>query len=116
GINFWAVHKYRDKEPGLTIHTGFKKIESGNDGGGFVATNNYVGPDGKIVCSDERTVRFYPVKSADDPRLLDFTVTIFFFFYFKNSENPSIINYFISHSKIFLFRHKHSFPFKCFSE
>ncbi|MCB1077863.1 MAG: PmoA family protein [Verrucomicrobiae bacterium] len=76
GTNFWAVQRYKDHDPGRIVHKGFEKIESGDKTGSFVAKNDYVAPDGHIVCTDERTFGFHAVKGPDDTRLLDVTITI----------------------------------------
>ncbi|MCB1234789.1 MAG: PmoA family protein [Verrucomicrobiae bacterium] len=76
GVNFWAVNKYKDHDPGRTVHKGFEKIESGENSGGFIAKNEYVAPDGKIVCTDTRTFRIHAVENDQATRILDYGVTI----------------------------------------
>jgi len=76
GTNFWAVNKYRDRDPGRTVHKGFEKIESGDASGSFTAKNEYVAPEGNVVCTDERAFRIHAVKSPTDTRILDITITI----------------------------------------
>jgi len=69
GMNFWS----EEKPFGKIIHTGFKHLMSGPKFGVIESTDDWVAPDGSIVCSDERTMRIY-----DRPgmRLFDFEVTI----------------------------------------
>jgi hypothetical protein len=74
GHSFWAVQKYKDNEPGKTVHRGFKEIVSGKDAGHFVSENDYVAADGTIIMSDTRTVRFLAPANADAPRALDITI------------------------------------------
>lgn len=76
GTNFWAVNKYKDRDPGRTVHKGFEKIESGDEYGSFVAKNDYVAPEGQVICTDERAFRIHAVKTPTDTRILDVTVTI----------------------------------------
>ncbi len=74
GHTFWAVKPHNGREPGRTVHKGFKSIESGETEGGFVSENDYVAPDGSIVLTDTRTVRFSAPDGAKGPRLLDIEI------------------------------------------
>jgi len=75
GETFWAVQTYRDRVPGKTVHQGYREIESGDEGGRFVAENAYVASDGRTVLTDEREVRIHPAASAEAPRILDIAIT-----------------------------------------
>lgn len=64
GVDFWH------KEP--TKHREFVRIESG-DRAVVVTKNDWIGPDGKKICEDERTLTF----AADgDARWIDFDITL----------------------------------------
>lgn len=64
GVDFWH------KEP--TKHREFVRIESG-DRAVVVTRNDWIGPDGKKICEDERTLTF----AADgDARWIDFDITL----------------------------------------
>ncbi len=69
GISFW--HEGKGKSPAIK-HREFVKVE-----GGKVATivtrNDWLGPDGKKQCEDERTLTF---GTDGDKRWIDFDVTI----------------------------------------
>ena len=75
GVDFWAVQGNRNQPLGKTLHQKFTNMKSGKDSGGFTSENNYVGPDGKIICTDERTVVIHKRDPKTDARILDFTIT-----------------------------------------
>lgn len=75
GVDFWAVQGNRDQPLGKTVHQKFTQIESGKDSGTFTSENHYVSPDGKIICSDERTIVIHKRDPKTDARILDFTIT-----------------------------------------
>ncbi len=68
GIDFWA----EGKESGKTVHQEFTAIESGKVGV-IKSRNKYVARDGKVVCTDERTLRIYPGSAG---RTFDFEITL----------------------------------------
>jgi len=69
GVNFWT-----DVTPfGKIVHDKFIEIKSGRDVGVIQSTDNWVAPDGSIVCTDERTMRIY---NHPGMRLFDFDITI----------------------------------------
>lgn len=74
GHTFWAVRPDKGRNPGKTVHRKFSEIKSGEGEGSFVAENDYVAPDGTVVMSDTRTVRFFAPADALAPRLLDITI------------------------------------------
>ena len=67
GIDFWA----EKAGCGKTVHRSFEKIESGKNAGVIKSSNDWVGPDGKVVFTDERTFRVYR-----DGSTFDFEITI----------------------------------------
>src|ERR1051325_2433172 len=71
GQDFWD----EEKKFGRIVHDGFEKIESGRDSGVIQSHDKWVGPNGEIVCTDERTFRVYNTHNAKE-RLLDFDITL----------------------------------------
>ena len=69
GHDFWA----EGKNSGKTVHEKFIEIKSGSKMGSIKSQNKLVASDGKVVCTDERTVRIH--NDASD-RILDFDITI----------------------------------------
>lgn len=65
GVDFWSEMK----DFGKTVHEKF--LQKGPDL--IRSRNKWVAPDGKVVCTDERTIRFY---SAGDVRMLDYEITL----------------------------------------
>jgi len=70
GQDFWS----EQKEFGTVVHEGFTKVASGRDVGTICAKNKWVSRDGKVQCTDERTLRFY--NQPANARFLDFEITI----------------------------------------
>ena len=71
GVDFWS----EGKDAGRTVHQSFAELKSGRDEGVIKSRNRWIARDGKVVASDERTLRFYP---PDGPRRwVDFSITIF---------------------------------------
>jgi len=69
GVDFWS----EGPKAGKTVHEEFTEIQSGRGLGVIKSKNKYVAPDGKVVCTDERTVRIY---DRPEERLIDFEVTV----------------------------------------
>jgi len=69
GIDFWTEGK-----PGKIVHDRFQAIASGAKFGLIKSTDNWIGPEGAIVCTDVRTMRIY--NRPDNERLFDFDVTL----------------------------------------
>jgi hypothetical protein len=69
GIDFWAE---TSKNQGKQLHTELVKAEGGKTGT-LVTKNDWVGPDGKAIASDVRTLRFGGDANA---RWIDFDVTV----------------------------------------
>ncbi len=70
GVDFWSD----SSKAGKIVHQKFTKIESGSDAGMFVEVNNWVAPDGHVVCTDTRTIRIY--NRPQNERLFDFDITL----------------------------------------
>ncbi|MGA2177784.1 MAG: PmoA family protein [Verrucomicrobiota bacterium] len=68
GLDFWT-----DGKKCKIDHQKFLQIQSGKKSGAIVEQNNWVAPDGALVCSEVRTIRIY--NRPDDERLLDFEIT-----------------------------------------
>jgi Methane oxygenase PmoA len=71
GVDFWS----ESKDAGRTVHQSFAEITSGAEFGVITSRNRWIAKDGKVIASDERTMRFYAPKG--DQRWIDFTITIF---------------------------------------
>ena len=69
GVDFWS----EDPKAGKTVHEEFSEIKSGRDFGLIQSRNKYVAPDGKVICTDDRTIRIY---NRPYHRLFDFDVTV----------------------------------------
>jgi sugar phosphate isomerase/epimerase len=67
GVDFWSDGK------GKIVHDKFVEITSGPKVGVIASQNNWVAPDGKIVCTDTRTHRFY---NTPEGQIMDFEVAI----------------------------------------
>lgn len=70
GLDFWS----EDKSFGTMVHAGFAELKSGRDAGVIRSRNDWVAADGKVICTDERTLRFYNCVASE--RLVDFEITI----------------------------------------
>lgn len=70
GLDFWSEEKAWCR----IVHERFTKVESGPESGVIESRDNWVGPDGKAVCTDERTLRIY--NRPDKERLFDFEITL----------------------------------------
>jgi hypothetical protein len=77
GQDFWS----ESPKAGRTIHQKFELIQSGPEVGIVRSFNKLVGNDGKVVCTDERTFRFY---NRSDQPLFDFEITV------RATEGPII--------------------------
>ena len=60
GVDFWSDGK------GKIVHDKFLEITSGPKVGVIKSQNNWVAPDGKLVCTDTRTHRFYSRREVKD--------------------------------------------------
>jgi Family of unknown function (DUF6807) len=70
GQNCWA----EVPGTGRIVHTGFDEIKSGKKIGVIKARDNWVAADGRVICTDEQTLRIYA--RPDYERLFDFDVTL----------------------------------------
>ncbi|MGB8168267.1 MAG: PmoA family protein [Chthoniobacteraceae bacterium] len=74
GVGFWEDSGKPGTKLGQMVHDGFLEVKGGKDEGVIRAKNKWVLDDGgEVLATDERTMRFHPVK---DGRLLDFEITI----------------------------------------
>jgi Methane oxygenase PmoA len=71
GIDFWS----EQKGFGKIVHAGFTEIKSGRESGLIKSRDQWIAPDGKLVCSDERVLRIYTPETAAE-RVFDFEITL----------------------------------------
>jgi len=69
GVDFWS----EEPKAGRTVHEEFTEIKSGHDEGVIRSKDKYVAPGGKVVCTDDRTIRIY---NRPGERLFDYEVTV----------------------------------------
>ncbi|NQT00783.1 MAG: PmoA family protein [Planctomycetes bacterium] len=69
GQDFWG----EGSRSGKVVHEKFLKVASAPDVGVIQSKNKYVARDGKVICTDTRTHRFY---SRKDGQIMDFEITI----------------------------------------
>lgn len=69
GVDFWSEMKGH----GSIKETSRKSVASGPAVGLIRTTDDWIGPDGRKICEDERVVRFYKTTGA---RILDFEITL----------------------------------------
>lgn len=69
GQDFWG----EGGGSGKIVHDKFVKVESGAKAGVIEDKNKWVARDGKVVCTDTRTHKFY---SLPDGQIMDFEITI----------------------------------------
>lgn len=70
GHDFWA----EAKDFGKIVHDGFAQVTSSKDSGVIRSKNKWVASDGKVICTDELTIRIY--NRPANERLLDYEITI----------------------------------------
>ena len=71
GTDFWS----EAKNFGKIIHEDFDEIKSGKDFGLIRSHNKWVAADGKLVCTDVRSLRIYAPKNPSE-RVIDFEITV----------------------------------------
>jgi hypothetical protein len=71
GVDIWTERK----NTGRLVHRGFVDISSGVNTGLIKTRNDWVDAEGKVLCSDEQTLRFYPCQD-NSTITLDFEITI----------------------------------------
>lgn len=69
GVDFWADGNSK----GRIVHEKFLEVSSGREVGVIKQQNKWVTADGKVVCTDTRTHRFY---NRPDGQVMDLDVTI----------------------------------------
>ena len=69
GVDFWADGDSK----GRIVHEKFLEVRSGREVGVIKQQNKWVTADGKVVCTDTRTHRFY---NRPEGRVMDLDVTI----------------------------------------
>jgi hypothetical protein len=69
GVDFWS----EQGRHGTIRETSRRVVRDGGMIGAILTTNDWLGPDGAKVCSDQRVLTFY---NTDGARVLDFDVTI----------------------------------------
>jgi Methane oxygenase PmoA len=75
GVNGNDLWTEREKT-GKILHEKFTELKSGNESGTIKSRNTWVAVDGKILCTDERTLRFYNLGDAP-VRAFDFEIIIY---------------------------------------
>ena len=70
GHDFWS----EDRDFGKTVHEDFLEVTSGQEVGIIKERNKWVTAQGELVCTDERTLRFYNPGTAPE-RVMDFEIT-----------------------------------------
>ena len=75
GFDFWASDPKNPPKPnyGSIKETAVKTLAAGQAVGVIHTTDDWLGPDGKKVCEDERVVRFYDTRAG---RVFDFDVVV----------------------------------------
>ena len=71
GHDFWS----EQKGVGRIVHDSFTEVSSGKTFGVIKEKNNWIAPDGSLVCTDERTLRVF-IPGTNDERCFDFDITI----------------------------------------
>ena len=71
GHDFWSEEKDYCK----TVHSKFTEVTSGQKLGVIRSSNNWVGNDGKVVCTEDRSLRIYEPASPNE-RMFDFEITL----------------------------------------
>jgi hypothetical protein len=76
GVDFWnEAGGDAGKSPSAKGHTAHDKLieTTSGDVGVLRSQNRWVAPDGKVICTDERTIRF---RAAGEARIIDYEVTL----------------------------------------
>lgn len=74
GYDFWNQDDQGSPRPKAKIlHDTLTEVSNGKDAGVIRAVNKWTVPDGRVFCTDERTLRF---SSIGGDRVLDFEVTL----------------------------------------
>ncbi len=78
-INFWAEYQVFGKQ----VHSGFTDVHAVSNQGHFTASTQWIGPDKKIVMTDERRISITALPEGE--KTLDFDITL------KASEGDVLI-------------------------
>ncbi|MCS7089391.1 MAG: PmoA family protein [Verrucomicrobiota bacterium] len=70
GVDFWTEGPNR----GRIVHQEFLEMRDQGDIVQWRARNHWIAPDGRILCTDERTLRF--TTTVEDARFVDFDITL----------------------------------------
>lgn len=70
GVDFWS----ESARAGKIVHEEFLEVTSGAKTGVLRTRNRWVAPDGRQICTDERTLRFHA--DPTESRRLDFEITL----------------------------------------
>jgi hypothetical protein len=70
GQDLWTERR----TSGRIVHRGFAEILSGTQTGAIKTLNDWVDKDGKVLCTDEQTIRFHAPQ--DDVTVFDFEITL----------------------------------------
>jgi hypothetical protein len=70
GVDFWS----EARDFGKIVHDGFAEVASGKDMGVLRSRNKWVAADGKVICTDELTLRVY--NRPANERLFDYEITL----------------------------------------
>lgn len=70
GQDLWTERR----TSGRIVHRGFTEIASGTQSGVIKSLHDWVDKDGKVLCTDEQTLRFHAPQ--DEVTLLDFEITL----------------------------------------
>lgn len=73
GFDFWHKPSPKSSKRGRVVHRGFTTADSNGATATVVAKNDWVAPNGEVVCRDERTLRFTAHKHR---RLIDFLIKL----------------------------------------
>src|SRR4051812_27813560 len=76
GVDFWneggGDAGKSPKEKGRTVHETLVSVKDGPVGE-ITTRNRWTAPDGKLICTDERTLRFFATSAG---RFIDFAITV----------------------------------------
>ena len=72
GVDVWTD---KGENAGRVVHRNFGEISSGQNTGVIVSRNDWVDAAGKLLCTDETTIRFYNPGDVS-ARWLDFEITL----------------------------------------
>lgn len=71
GVDFWADRLATGGEPGRIVHQRFERLEDGNQSAWLMATNHWIGGDGKCLLVERRRIEAMAPKESDWLLLID---------------------------------------------